>query len=96
MASERNREESGEVHAADGQVIGDEHGILEHWRECFAGLLQRDTQGTDDGAGDVVDESQEEDDIRYEEVAKAIGKLKNRKAPEVCGINAETLKAGGD
>ena len=75
-------------------MIGDKHGILEHWREYFAGLLQRDTQGTDDGAGDVAGESQEEDYIRYEEVAKAIGKLKNRKAPGVCGIIAAMLKAG--
>ena len=50
----------------------------------LAGLLQRDTLGSDDGAGDVASESQEEeDDINYEEVAKAIGKLKNRKAPGV-------------
>ena len=58
--------------------------ILERWREYFAGLLHRDTQGTGDGVGNVVGEPQEEDDIRYEEVAKAIGKLKNRKAPGVC------------
>ena len=50
----------------------------------LAGLLQRDTLGSDDGAGDVAGESQEEeDDINYEEVTKAIGKLKNRKAPGV-------------
>ena len=93
--SGRNREELDKVCAADGQVIGDEHGILERWREYFAGLLQRDTQVTDDGVGDGAGESQEEDGISCEEVAKAIGKLKNRKAPGVCGINAEMLKGGG-
>ena len=35
------------------------------------------------------------DDISYEEVTEAIGKLKNRKAPGLCGINAEMLKGGG-
>ena len=30
-ASERSREEPDKVCAADGQVIGDEHGILERW-----------------------------------------------------------------
>ena len=89
------REELDKVCAADGQVIGDEHGILERWREYFAGLLQRDTQVTDDGVGDGAGELQEEDSISFEEVAKAIGKLKNRKAPGVCGINAEMLKGGG-
>ena len=76
--------------AADGQVIGDEHGILKRWRDYYAGLLQRDTQGTDDGVG----EPQEKDDVRYEEVAQAIGKLNNRKAPGVCGIDAEMSKGG--
>ena len=60
-----------------------------------AGLLQRDTQGTNDRVGNVVGEPQEEDNIRYEEVAKAIRKLKNKKAPGVCGIDAEMLKGGG-
>ena len=54
--SGRNREELDKVCAADGQVIGDEHGILERWREYFAGLLQRDTQVTDDGVGDGAGE----------------------------------------
>ena len=43
----------------------------------YAGLLQRDTQVVDDGVGDVVGGTQEEDDMRYDEVAKAMGKLKN-------------------
>ena len=49
---------------------------------------------TDDGVGDVG-VFQEEDDITCEEVTTAIGKLKNRKAPGVYGINAEMLKEGG-
>ena len=76
-------------------MIGDKHGILECWRDYFAGLLQRDTQGTDDGVGNVVGEPQEEDDISwYEGVAQAMEKLKNRMAPGVCGIDAEMLKGG--
>ena len=55
-------------HAADGQVIGDGHGILGRWQEYVVELLQRDTQGTDDGVGNVVGEPQEEDEIRYEDV----------------------------
>lgn len=49
----------------------------------YAGLLQRDTQGPDDEVGNGVCEPQEED------------KLRNRKAPGVCGIDAEMLKEGG-
>ena len=58
--------------------------------------LQRDTQGTDDGVGNAVGGPQEEDDVRYKEVAQAIGELKNRKAPGVCGVDAEMLEGGGD
>ena len=72
-------------------------GISNHYNTpYFAGLLHKNTQGTDDGASNIVGEPKEEDDIRYKEVAKAIGKLKNRKAPGVCGIDAEMLKGGGD
>ena len=50
----------------------------------------------DDGVGNAVSVGQE-DDISCEEVATAmcIGRLKNRKAPGVCGISAEMLKEGG-
>ena len=37
----------------------------------------------------------EEDSIGIEEVVEAIAKLKSGKAPGVCGIDAEMLKAGG-
>ena len=37
----------------------------------------------------------EEEGIGIEEVAAAIAKLKGGKAPGVCGINVEMLKAGG-
>ena len=68
--------------AADG-LIGDEQGILERWHKYFAELLQGDTQVTDDEVGDVAGVLQEEDDISCEEVATAIGRLKNWKAPGV-------------
>ena len=56
---------------------------------------KRESQETDDGVGDGGGESQEEVDyISCEEVAEAIEKLKNRKAPGVCEINAEMLKGG--
>ena len=81
--------------AADAQVIGDEQGILECWREYFAELLQGGTQVADEVSGDDAGVLQEEEDISCNEVATAIGKLKNRNTPGVCGINAEMLKGGG-
>ena len=41
-----------------------------------------------------MEESVEE--ITLEEIRRNIGRLKNRKAPGVCGISGEMLKAGGD
>ena len=49
----------------------------------------------DDGVGNAAGVGQEEDDISCEEVATAIGKLKNSKTPGVCGISAKVLKGGG-
>ena len=48
-----------------------------------------------DGVSDVAGVLQKEDDISCKEVATAVGKLENRKAPGVCGSNAEMLKGGG-
>ena len=70
-------------------------GILECWREYFSGLLHKSMQVVDDGVSKAAGVGQEEDDISCEEVATAIGKLKNKKAPGVCGISAEILKGGG-
>ena len=39
--------------------------------------------------------TQEEDSMSIEEVVEAIAKLKSGKAPGICGIDAEMLKAGG-
>ena len=49
----------------------------------------------DDGVSDVAGVLQEEDGNSCYEVATAIGKLNSRKAPGVCGSNAEMLKGGG-
>ena len=49
-----------------------------------------------DGVSDVAGVLQEEDDVSCKEVATAVGKLKNGKAPGVCGSNAEMLKGGGN
>ena len=51
--------------------------------------------GVEDGVESSTGDLQKEDDIRYEEVATAVGKLKNSKAPGICGITTKKLNGGG-
>ena len=55
---------------------------------------QRVEQRRDQGVNQLDVDCTE--NISVEEVRKCIRKLKNRKAPGICGITGEMLKAGGD
>ena len=69
---------------------------MERWKEYFSGLLQaggQENESPKKAAGSCP--MYEEDSIGIEEVLEAIAKLKSGKAPGVCGIDAEMLKAGG-
>ena len=77
-------------------MIGDEEGVMERWKEYFSGLLQGGQQEEESTRNDAgPDLTQEEESIGIEEVVEAIEKLKSGKAPGICGIDAEMLKAGG-
>ena len=94
-APKRGSEEVQKICDDNGQVIEDEEGVMERWKDYFAGLLQgaqKEEEGNKDARSGPT---HEEDSIDIEEVIGAIVKLKSGKAPGICGIDAEMLKAGG-
>ena len=90
----------GRVCDENGQVLCEEDEVRARWKDYFESLLQTDVQPQQGGSREVpgeegeMEESVEE--ITLEEIRRNIGRLKNRKAPGVCGISGEMLKAGGD
>ena len=95
-APRRCSQEAEKICDVNVQVIGDEEGIMERWKEYFSGLLQGGQQEEESTRNDAgPDPTQEKENIGIEEVAEAKGKLKSGKAPGICGIDAEMLKAGG-
>ena len=59
----------------NGQVIGDEEGVTERWKEYFSALLQggqQEEEGTKRDAGPGP--TQEEESISIEEVVETIAK----------------------
>ncbi len=84
----------------DGDLVCDMNGVLERWREHFDDLLnaeddfcertapRKKSYETNDGKGFPLPS--------IEEVAAAIKKLKNNKAPGDDGLPGELFKAGGE
>ena len=95
-APRRCSQEVDKICDVNGQVIGDEEGVMERWKEYFSGLLQGGQQEEESTRNDAgPDPTREEASIGIEEVVEAIGRLKGGKVPGICGIDAEMLKAGG-
>ena len=95
----KGSDEVGRVCDENGQVLCEEDEVRASWKDYFESLLQTDVQPQQGESREVlgeegeVEESVEE--ITLEEIRRNIGRLKNRKAPGVCGISGEMLKAGG-
>ena len=75
-------------------MIDEEERVLDRWKEYFGGLLDGGVQSEEECSRQDT-ESWLEEGIGIEEVIAAIAKLKNGKAPGICGVSAEMLKAGG-
>ena len=83
------------LNSSTGEIITDEEGILDRWRERFEGLLKGEVCPIPEEQNEETG-SEEDEEISVEEVQKAIQKLKVGKAAGVYGISGEMLKTGGE
>ena len=88
------------VKAADGKILVEESEVKARWAGYFEELFNVDPPSRtlpDEGAAAVVAEPPLCcDPPSLEETQRALDQLKGGKAPGVCGIHAEMLKAGGE
>jgi hypothetical protein len=85
------------VNNIQGQLITSGEGIKDRWQEHFRMVMNKTFDENDRVNIPETEESIEVpiDEIRQEEIERAIKKLKNGKAPGFDGIGAEMLKEGG-
>ncbi|KAI8494385.1 hypothetical protein Bbelb_276110 [Branchiostoma belcheri] len=85
-----------------GNILSSEEDCITRWREHFSQLLNHPPVPEDPDlkdAADAADGSNTDSPtppVTPDEIRTALRKLKNGKAPGICKITAEMLKAGGD
>ncbi|KAJ8278353.1 hypothetical protein GJAV_G00086710 [Gymnothorax javanicus] len=85
-----------------GNILSTEADWIHRWREHFSQLLNHPLVPEDPTLTETANASSDlnpdcsTSPITTTEVKAALGKLKNSKAPGMCNITAEMLKAGGD
>ena len=93
--SKRAKESMAHIYDKNGQLVSEENEAIGRWKEHFEGLFQ-----VADGpyqyfpCGETTPENDQE--IMREEVKRGVRKLMMRKAPWICEIIPEMLKAGGE
>lgn len=95
------RHKSSLVKDTHGNIISIESDCIARWQEHFSQLLHHPPVPLDPDLTNAASEvSSDEDDavdpVTLEEVSLALKSLKNNKAPGICAITAEMIKAGGD
>jgi len=87
------------VLAADGSILSEED-VPKRWAEYFEELHGAEPPSRELPAYDAVPKEADPpiraDEPSLTEVRKALGQLKDGKAPGVCGVYVEMLKAGGE
>lgn len=89
------------VKDSDGNLITTEANCLSRWKEHFSLLLQHRTIPADPTLLEAANTAPPSsacctDPVTPEEVRAALKKLNIKKAPGICAITGEMLKAGGD
>jgi len=85
----------------DGHIINNESGCISRWMEHFSNLLQhppvsidRDLEASSHAAEPSLECST--DPVTVDEVKESVQLLKHNRAPGICKITSEMLKAGGN
>ena len=93
--SRRTKESMARINDKNGQVLSEETEVIGRWREHFEGLFQ---EAVPPYQAMQHSEATPEDDLEImkEEVRRGVKRLKMGKAPGICGIVPEMLKAGGE
>ena len=81
------------INDRDGKLLTEQTEVMDRWREHFEGLFEEDERS--EQRSPVLSEV-DDTGISEEEVRRAVSRLKGGKAPGVCGIGPEMLKAGGE
>ena len=88
------------VRAADGTILSEDQAVKARWAGYFEELYRADPPSRELPADAVqalvADPPVSCDPPTLDEVRKALSQLKDGKAPGVCGVYAEMLKAGGE
>ena len=102
----KGNQDMGRICNNNGQLLCDEEEVRARWKDYFASLLESEQNSNTQMPGQRVEQRRDEDvnqlgvdcteKISVEEVRECIRGLRNRKAPGICGITGEMLKASGD
>ena len=96
------RQKSFLVKDGAGEVLTTEHDCINRWKEHFSQLLNHPPIPEDPilthtaNTASIINPDCDTTPVSLAEVKAALKKLKNSKAPGICTITAEMLKAGGD
>ena len=97
-SSVKGYQEVGKVCDESRQVLSEEEEVTRRLKKYFESLLQGEEAQQIEHRNGIDEEVQAEESrherVGVEEVRGSIQRLKNRKAPGVCGITAEMPKAG--
>jgi len=91
---------SSRITVIDGTLVSDKQGKLLCWKEFYEGMLNRQPINPPEALREAASEATPTPSIpvsppTIDEVHKDISQLRSRRAPAICGITAELLKAGG-
>ena len=89
----RGRRRVWHIYDKNGEVLSEDIEVIGRWNEHFEGLLQ-ETDGPYQNTPWREIPIKDDLEITKEEVRRYVRRLKMRKAPGICGVVSEMVKAG--